>query len=600
MGAVHPNPLVPPSSRAGIDLVPAAPGRRYCLITPCRDESAYARRTIESVARQTLPPALWVIVDDGSRDETAAIVEQYAETLPCLRLVRRADRGRRKVGAGVIEAFNVGYASIDPEDFDYICKLDLDLDLPPGYFEGLVQRMEAEPRLGTTSGKPWFTNPRTGALEPEVCGDEMSVGMTKFYRRSCFIEIGGFVEQVMWDGIDCHRARMLGWLAESVDDQSLRFVHLRPQGASQQGMWTGRTRAGFGQYFMGTAPLYHFASAVYRMFDHPRFIGSMAMLWGYWSSAARRLPRYDDPVFRSFLRRYQYACLLVGKHAATAQLNNWQAPLWHAAHSPDLAPRLPEPEARRSELFGLEFEAASTSEIVERCRAWCAGPRTTHIVLTANASHLCVMRRDASLRHACAQADLTVADGMSVVWALRLLGRPVPERVAGIDLMVSLLDLAGAMGLRVYFLGARPEVLEALVAECSGRFPGLAIAGARHGYFSSDEHDAIVEDISQSRPHFLFVGMPSPAKDVFCQRYRDRLQVPVVMGVGGSFDVLAGFIRRAPRVVQRAGLEWAWRLLMEPRKLWKRYLTTNSEFIWLVCRQLMLTRAYPERVSEPR
>ena len=595
MGAVHPDPLVSSSSRAGIGVLEPArasvPGRRYCLITPCRDEAAYASRTIESVARQTLPPALWVVVDDGSKDETAAIVERYAGTLPYLHLIRRPDRGRRKVGPGVIEAFKVGYASISPDDFDYICKLDLDLDLPPGYFEGLVQRMESEPRLGTTSGKPWFTHPRTGRLEPEVCGNEMSVGMTKFYRRACFVEIGGFVEQVMWDGIDCHRARMLGWLAESVDDESLRFVHLRPQGASQQGMWTGRTRAGFGQYFMGTSPLYHFASALYRALDHPRLVGSVAMLWGYWSSAARRLPRYDDLAFRSFLRRYQHACLLVGKDAATAQLNSRQASLWQAAHAPGRALELPAPAtASRSELFGLQFDAETTAAIVGRCRAWCSGPRTTHIVLTANASHLCLMRRDASLRHACENADLTVADGMSVVWALRMLGRPVPGRVAGIDLMVALLDLASATGLRAYFLGARPEVLETLVAECSRRFPGLIVAGARHGYFTSDDHDAIVDDIRERRPHLLFVGMPSPAKDVFCQRYRDRLQVPVVMGVGGSFDVLAGVIRRAPRALQNMGLEWAWRLLMEPRKLWKRYLTTNSEFIWLVLRELRLGR----------
>jgi exopolysaccharide biosynthesis WecB/TagA/CpsF family protein len=561
----------------------------------------HAPRTIESVARQTLPPALWVIVDDGSKDETASIVERYAATLPYLRLIRRSDRGGRKVGPGVIEAFNVGYASINPDVFDYVCKLDLDLDLPPGYFEGLVQRMEAQPRLGTTSGKPWFVHPRTGLLEPEVCGDEMSVGMTKFYRRSCFVEIGGFVEQVMWDGIDCHRARMLGWLAESVDDESLRFVHLRPQGASQQGMWTGRTRAGFGQYFMGTAPLYHFASAAYRLFEHPRFVGSLAMLWGYWSSAARRLPRYDDLAFRSFLRRYQYASLLMGKAAATTQLNDRQAPLWRTAHSPASVPAIPAPaECTRSELFGLEFEAQPTVAIVDRCRAWFSGPRATHIILTANASHLCQMRRDASLRHACESADLNVADGMSVVWALHLLGRPVPERVAGIDLMVALLNVASASGLRVYFLGARPEVLETLVAECSRRFPGVIVAGARHGYFTSDEHDAIVDDIHASRAHILFVGMPSPVKDVFCQRYRDRMQVPVVMGVGGSFDVLAGFIRRAPRVLQRAGLEWAWRLLMEPRKLWKRYLTTNSEFIWLVLRELMRGRSNPERISHSR
>jgi poly-beta-1,6-N-acetyl-D-glucosamine synthase len=312
----------------------ATASRRYCLITPCRDEARYARRTLDSVARQTVPPALWIVVDDGSSDDTPAIVEEYASRLPYLRLIRRENRGHRKVGPGVIEAFNTGYAAIDPNEFDYVCKMDLDLDLPAGYFEGLMQRMEAEPRLATTSGKPWFEHPRSGELVAEVCGDEMSVGMTKFYRRSAFVELGGFVPQVMWDGIDCHRARMHGWLAESVPDPALRFIHLRPQGASQKGIWTGRTRAGFGQYFMGTAPPYYVASAVFRALEHPALIGSLAMLWGYARSAVRGLPRYDEPGFRAFLRRYQYACLLRGKAAATARLNEQQRSVWEAAHAP--------------------------------------------------------------------------------------------------------------------------------------------------------------------------------------------------------------------------------------------------------------------------
>lgn len=308
------------------------PQRRYCLITPCRDEAAFARRTLASVTAQTVPPTRWVIVDDGSRDETPAIVAEYAAQFPFITLVRRVDRGHRKVGAGVIEAFNEGLATVDLDEFDYICKFDLDLDVPPGYFEGLMTRMEVEPRLGTTSGKPWFVHPRTGALVAEVCGDEMSVGMTKFYRTTCFREIGGFVSQVMWDGIDCHRARMLGWMAESVDEPSLRFVHLRPQGASQKGIWTGRTRAGFGQYFMGTAPLYYLVSAAYRMFQHPFLIGSLGMLWGYTSSALRGLPRYGDDEFRRFLRSYQYACLTSGKRAATEAINARQESVWKAAH----------------------------------------------------------------------------------------------------------------------------------------------------------------------------------------------------------------------------------------------------------------------------
>ena len=309
--------------------------RRYVLISPCRDEAKYMRRTLDSVAAQTLPPALWVVIDDGSTDATPAILEEYARKLPYLRVVRRSNRGRRSVGPGVIEAFYAGLAEVDLDDFDYLCKLDLDLVLPPRYFEGLIARMEADPRLGTTSGKPYF-HARDGSLVPETIGDEMSVGASKFYRTSCFREIGGFVRQVMWDGIDCHRCRLLGWIAESVDDAELRFLHLRPMGSSQKGLWAGRVRTGFGQYFMGTAPLFLLASALYRLLKPPVFYGSAAMLWGYFSSAARGVARYDDPDFRRFLRRYQRDCLVRGKRAATRRANAAQAAVWQAAReAPD-------------------------------------------------------------------------------------------------------------------------------------------------------------------------------------------------------------------------------------------------------------------------
>jgi len=288
------------------------------------------RRTLDSVASQTVPPALWVVIDDGSTDETPEILEEYSAKLPYLRVVRRENRGRRSVGPGVIEAFYAGLETVDLGDFDYVCKLDLDLDLPPRYFETLMARMEAEPRLGTTSGKPYFHHPQTGALTPEVCGDEISVGMTKFYRVECFQEIGGFVREVMWDGIDCHRARQIGWIAESVDAPELRFLHLRPMGSSQQGIWTGRLRSGYGQYFMGTGFEYLFASACFRLLQHPVVSGSVAMIWGYLRSALRRLPRYGDAEFRRFLRRYQRACLVLGKSEATRRLNESQAAVWRA------------------------------------------------------------------------------------------------------------------------------------------------------------------------------------------------------------------------------------------------------------------------------
>jgi hypothetical protein len=170
-------------------------------------------------------------------------------------------------------------------------------------------------------------------MVPEVCGDENSVGMTKFYRVACFREIGGFVRQVMWDGIDCHRCRMIGWRAESIDDPGLRFIHLRAMGSSQKSIWTGRIRMGFGQYFMGSAPLFLVASAIFRLPRHPVVLGSVAMLWGYFSSAFRGVARYDDLEFRMFLRRYQYASLLLGKRAAVRRIDATQESVWRSRHA---------------------------------------------------------------------------------------------------------------------------------------------------------------------------------------------------------------------------------------------------------------------------
>lgn len=244
----------------------------------------------------------------------------------------------------------------------------------------------------------------------------------------------------------------------------------------------------------------------------------------------------------------------------------------------------------KSELLGVSFEAVPMQTAVARCLEFCRASRTSHTVITANAFHLCMMRRSRELAQSCRAAHLTVADGMSVIWALRASGQPAPERVAGVDLMACLLAAAGEHRLRVYFLGARREVVAALVEKSRIQHPGIQIAGFRDGYFSADDHLNIVEEIRASRADLLFVGMPSPFKEIWCERHREQLDVPVIIGVGGSFDVLAGFIKRAPRWEQEAGLEWLWRLLMEPRKLWKRYLITNFEFIWLAGREIVARR----------
>ena len=307
--------------------------KKYLLVSPCRNEAKYMKQTLDSVIAQTGQPDLWVIVDDGSKDETPQILQDYASSHSFIQIITREDRGHRSVGPGVIEAFYHGYDKIDVSQFDYVCKFDLDLDLPPRYFEILIQRMEENPRIGTCSGKAYFKDKNTDELISEKCGDEMSVGMTKFYRRSCFEEIGGFVRQVMWDGIDCHKCRQLGWIAVSWDEPELQFIHLRPMGSSQQGIFTGRMRHGFGQYFMGTGLLYMTASSVFRMIHPPYFVGCLAMLWGYIKSFIQGQPRFGDVKLVKFIQQYQRQCLMKGKSVATENLNAIQEAVWLENHS---------------------------------------------------------------------------------------------------------------------------------------------------------------------------------------------------------------------------------------------------------------------------
>jgi len=191
-----------------------------------------------------------------------------------------------------------------------------------------------------------------------------------------------------------------------------------------------------------------------------------------------------------------------------------------------------------------------------------------------------MMRNDKELLHACTAGNLILADGMSVIWGTKLAGTPLPERITGVGLMTNLLQKAAQYHLSVFFLGARERIVSQLINICKEKYPGLVIGGYHNGYFTEDQHEAIANLINKSNADFLFVGMPSPFKEIWCENYRDQLQIPLIMGVGGSFDVLAGFIKRAPSWIQRIGMEWFWRLLMEPRKLWKRYLTSNSLFIW--------------------
>lgn len=238
----------------------------------------------------------------------------------------------------------------------------------------------------------------------------------------------------------------------------------------------------------------------------------------------------------------------------------------------------------RQSLFGLEIDAMTMAEVLDRATAD-VRERRRLLIGVVNAAKVVKMRKDELLRDSLLQADVLLADGQAVVWASRILGHPLPERVAGIDLFERLLESADRNHESVFFLGARPEVLEALLVQVGIRFPGLRVAGSRDGYFSADESSEVADEIATSTADMLFLGITSPKKEIFLARFGDNLNVPLMHGVGGSFDILAGVTRRAPRAWQRLGIEWAYRLLQEPRRLLKRYLSTNTAFIALTLRE---------------
>ena len=233
------------------------------------------------------------------------------------------------------------------------------------------------------------------------------------------------------------------------------------------------------------------------------------------------------------------------------------------------------------QLFSVAVDAITLEQTADAVRSMLSSNRPhQHVVL--NAAKVVEMDRDPELRRVVQSCDLVNADGMAVVWASRILGVPLPERVAGIDLFDRLVRLAYEDGRSVFFLGATDEVVAAMAEIFAHRFPGLRVAGYRNGYWKDDTE--VIAEVRAAAPDLLFLAIPSPRKEFWLNAHLQELNVPFVMGVGGSFDVVAGKVSRAPRWMQRVGLEWSWRLIQEPRKMWRRYLFTNTTFIRLTAR----------------
>ena len=236
--------------------------------------------------------------------------------------------------------------------------------------------------------------------------------------------------------------------------------------------------------------------------------------------------------------------------------------------------------------FPLSFiDNVSMEEAISIIDGFVASGRP-HQLVAVNAAKIVKMQKDRGLGDLVNSSDLVFADGQAVVWASRFLGWPLKQRVAGIDLMQAIVEHGSSRRYKLYFLGAKEDVVKKAVCIYRKKFPRINITGWHNGYFKSrEEEKMVIEEIKGLRPDVLFVAMGSPKKEYWIRDNLLYLDVPVCMGVGGSFDVIAGYVKRAPKWMQGIGLEWFFRFLNEPRRLWKRYLFTNIAFIRLVLKE---------------
>lgn len=277
---------------------------RYVVVTPVRDEEEFLPRTIESMVRQTIPPCQWIIVNDGSRDKTASIIDAAAGQVPWIRGVHRQDRGFRKWGGGIIEAFYDGYHSLDSEEWDYLCKLDGDLSFSADYFESCFNKFQDDPALGIGGGVLY--HPENGRLVLETHPRFHVRGGVKIYRRACWEAIGGLWVGPGSDTVDEVKANMLGWKSASFFD--IHLIHHRFTGASW-GRWGGLVKDGKIDYVSGYHPLFLLAKAFARLFRRPYGLRSFALIYGYLSACFHRTPQVDDPEVIRYMRRQQLARL---------------------------------------------------------------------------------------------------------------------------------------------------------------------------------------------------------------------------------------------------------------------------------------------------
>ncbi len=244
---------------------------------------------------------------------------------------------------------------------------------------------------------------------------------------------------------------------------------------------------------------------------------------------------------------------------------------------------------QRIEIMGCMIDNLSMEETLQTIEEFIrSGQPHQHVVV--NVDKLVKASRDQELRQIINDCALVNVDGMPVVWASRLLGKPLKERVAGVDLFESLMRRSAEKGWRVFLLGAREEVISGVKQIYQQKYPGLIVAGYRNGYWKPEEEAGVVEQIRSAKADLLFVAISSPKKEQFLGRYQAEMKIPFAMGVGGTFDVAVGKVKRAPIWMQKVGLEWFYRFLQEPRRMFRRYFIEDMAFFWLLLKEALLRK----------
>lgn len=240
--------------------------------------------------------------------------------------------------------------------------------------------------------------------------------------------------------------------------------------------------------------------------------------------------------------------------------------------------------SKRIHILGSNIDALTMDETIVKVKELIDSKQCIqHVVVNANKINL--MKDNKKLREIVNSCPLINVDGQSIVWASKILGKPLPERVSGIDLFLKLVEISEKEGYKLYFFGAKQNVVESTVKIFSVKYPNLKIVGYRDGYFKEEESEKIAKDIKNSGADILFVAFSSPKKEFWIKRYMLIMQVPFAMGVGGSFDVVTGATRRAPVWMQKYGLEWFYRFIQEPMRMWRRYIVGNFKFIELLIKE---------------